>query len=108
VSYIRDKLMVMVENIGKIRFLVADFFKNKSESEVKSIKEEYFPPNNIPHGWISIDEHLPVFKEEDMMDGFSQYKVKFEDGAIGFTAVADPETWLDHAKRKKVTHWYNG
>jgi len=69
--------------------------------------EKYFPKDNTPKGWVSIEEHLPKFLAKDFSNGGSQYKVKYKDGKIGNTIVADHNTWYYYAKDSGITHWLN-
>lgn len=97
----------MVEDRIKIKSLVAEFLLDKTEKEIEVIKTEYFPKIDLPMGWIGVIDHPPYFREEDLNRGYSSYRVLFDDGTEGYTAVADPDTWLETAKEKGVTHWYN-
>lgn len=69
--------------------------------------EKYFPKDTKPKGWINIEEHLPMMLAVDIMQGCTEYKVKFEDGTEGMTCVADHNTWYYEAKDAGITHWWN-
>lgn len=69
--------------------------------------EKYFPKDTKPKGWISIEEHLPIMLAMDIMQGCSEYKVKFADGTEGMTCVADHNTWYYRVKDAGITHWWN-
>ena len=61
----------------------------------------------IPKGWISIEEHLPKWKAVDVMQGYSEYIVKHQGGTTGTTRVADHGVWYYEAKEAGITHWLN-
>ena len=69
--------------------------------------EKYFPKDTKPKGWLNIEEHLPMFMAVDIEKGCSVYTVKFADGTIGQSGVADHNTWYYEAKNAGITHWYN-
>jgi hypothetical protein len=69
--------------------------------------EKYFPKDTKPKGWISIEEHLPMFKAMDFMQGGSVYKVKNKDGEEYESMVGDHNTWYYLAKSDGITHWWN-
>lgn len=49
--------------------------------------DKYFPSRNIPKGWVSIEEHLPMMLAIDFI-------------SQGFT-------WYYEAKEDGITHWLN-
>lgn len=61
----------------------------------------------IPTGWVSIEEHLPMFLVGDIMQGYSEYIVKYKDGIESVSRVSDHNTWYYHAKEQGITHWFN-
>jgi hypothetical protein len=67
----------------------------------------YFPPDTKPKGWLSIDEYLPMFLAEDIMEGGTIYEVKFKDNIHGHSMVSDHSQWYYHAKSEGITHWLN-
>lgn len=69
--------------------------------------EKYFPSSKIPEGWISIEEHLPMMRALDVMQGYTQYSVRYEDGTEGISTVSDHNTWKYYAKEVGITHWFN-
>ena len=69
--------------------------------------EKYFPADTKPHGWISIEEHLPEMRAIDIRKGYTKFKVKYEDGSIGRSKVADHCVWYYGAKEAGITHWWN-
>lgn len=62
---------------------------------------------DIPQGWVSIEDHLPMFLACDLMDGYTEYKVKFKDDTEGVSYVSDHTTWYYYAKENNITHWFN-
>ena len=69
--------------------------------------EKYFPERNIPVGWVSIEEHLPMWFAIDVAQGYSEYKVKYKDGKESTSGVTDHSTWYYMAKDAGITHWWN-
>lgn len=69
--------------------------------------EKYFPKDTRPKGWLNIEEHLPKMYAMDFAQGYSLFKVKYENGEIGESPVADHNTWYYRAKEAGITHWYN-
>jgi len=62
---------------------------------------------DVPMGWISIDDFLPAWMGEDVWKGYSTYKVKYEDGTEDESFVTDHTTWYYRVKDDGITHWYN-
>lgn len=62
---------------------------------------------DIPKGWVSIEDHLPQMLAMDIMVGYTTYKVKFKDGTESITAVSDHNIWYYRAKEEGITHWLN-
>lgn len=87
----------------KMRKTLADSLKNLSAEDL----EKYFPKDTRPKGWLSIDDHLPMMYASDIRKGYSEFKVKYENGEIGDTIVCDHNTWKYYAIQNKITHWYN-
>ena len=77
--------------------------KNITPEEI----EKYFPEDKRPEGWISIEESLPVMYALDIMKGYTEYKVKYENGETGITGVADHCAWYYRAKEAGITHWWH-
>lgn len=69
--------------------------------------EKYFPKDTKPKGWISIEDHLPMMLVIDIMKGYSEYRVKYQDGHEDITYVTDHNIWYYRAKDEGITHWYN-
>lgn len=70
--------------------------------------DKYFPSRNIPKGWVSIEEHLPMMLAIDFISqGFTMYKVKAKDGKEYYSPVCDHNTWYYEAKEDGITHWFN-
>lgn len=60
-----------------------------------------------PKGWLSIEEHLPMMLIDDLVQGYSVFKVRDKDGKEFETHVTDHHIWYYHAKDAGVTHWLN-
>lgn len=76
-----------------------------SEEELEKVRE--FFRDDTPKGWLSIEEHLPMWKMDDIEQGYSVYKVRDKDGNEFETAVTDHHIWYYEAKENGVTHWLN-
>lgn len=63
--------------------------------------------DDTPKGWLSIDEHLPMMLIDDLVQGYSVFKVRDKDGNEFETHVTDHHIWYHHAKDAGVTHWLN-
>jgi len=61
----------------------------------------------IPKGWVSIEEHLPKWKAADLAQGYSNYQVKDAEGNEFWTSVSDHGAWYYYAKERGFTHWLN-
>lgn len=87
-----------------------DYFESLSPEELEEHREHFrkaIEANKKPPGWISIEEHLPMFLAKDIMQGYSIYKVKNKDGEEFETSVSDHNTWYYLAKANGITHWLN-
>jgi hypothetical protein len=69
--------------------------------------ENYFPADTKPKGWLSIEEYLPMFMAVDFANGCSVYKVRYENGTVSESGVADHDVWYYYAKNEGITHWFN-
>lgn len=69
--------------------------------------EEFFPPRDIPKGWVSIEDHLPMWLAMDVAQGYTSYKVKDANGKESTAQVADHNVWYYFAKEQGITHWWN-
>jgi hypothetical protein len=78
---------------------------NMSEDEKAQMKE-YFKDDR-PLGWLSIEDHLPMMYAGDIMQGYTEFKVRFSDGTEGKSRVSDHNIWYYIAKEQGVTHWLN-
>lgn len=74
--------------------------------EEKAEMREHFRDKR-PKGWLSIEEHLPMMYAKDIMQGYSEFKIKYADGKEGVARVSDHNIWYYHAKEAGVTHWFN-
>jgi hypothetical protein len=71
-------------------------------------REKYFPKDdNIPLGWVSIEDALPMWMSKDIIKGYSVYKVKDKNGDEFDVAVSDHNIWYHYAKKIGITHWWN-
>lgn len=77
-----------------------------TEEELDELRERFKGPE-IPIGWVSIEDHLPMMCASDLMKGYTEYRVKYENGNEGTTGVSDHNMWYYEAKESGVTHWYN-
>jgi hypothetical protein len=76
-------------------------------STPKEELEKYFPKEReLPTGWISIEDDLPMMYIEDMFTG-TEYKVKDENGKEFTSVVGDHNVWYYLAKEAGITHWWN-
>ncbi len=64
-------------------------------------------PAEKPKGWLSIEEHLPVWKAVDFEQGYTSVKVKNSEGETGYSQCADHNMWYYLMKDSGVTHWWN-
>lgn len=85
--------------------------KNKIKQTLKNMSddklEKYFPKDTKPKGWISIEDHLPMFMVNDLMQGYSEYRVIDKDGNESIRRVTDHMIWYYEAKEAGITHWWN-
>lgn len=93
----------MTVDIKKMEEQLAKALKNLTKEDI----EKYFPKRNIPFGWVSIEEHLPMWMGVDAEKGYSEYKVKYADGKKGESRVTDHSYWYYMAKDADITHWWN-
>ncbi len=70
--------------------------------------EKYFPKDNRPEGWISIEDSLPeCFAEDFFKKGYTSIKVKDNEGNECFSQVCDPLIWYHEMKIAGITHWWH-
>lgn len=62
----------------------------------------------VPHGWVSIEDHLPMFMAGDIFQGGSTYLVRNKEGQEMWSVVSDHNVWYFAAKDNGVTEWFNG
>lgn len=82
-----------------------------SEEELAEIKEKYFTEDEIPEGWVDIEEHLPMVTCQDFLDNdgiFKKVLVRDKDGNEFEDVVGDHNMWYYRAKEAGITHWWNG
>lgn len=87
---------------------IKDYLSNLTEKEKEEL-QEYFKGDSedIPKGWVSIEDHLPKMYAVDIEKGYTSYKVKHKNGTTGSTCVSDHNTWYRYAKQVDITHWWN-
>ncbi len=83
------------------------YLEGLTPEEKEAQRKEFFPPDNTPKGWVSIEDHLPMMKALDIMEGYTAYKVKDKDGEEFETRVSDHDIWYYIAKEAGITHWWN-
>ena len=86
---------------------MSEKFKEILDNITDEELNEAFPPDTTPKGWLSIEDHLPMFMGNDIMRGYSEYKVKDKDGKEFKTCVTDHMIWYYEAKEIGITHWFN-
>ena len=74
-------------------------------ARAKKFFEENRWDEGIPHGWVDIEDHLPMMMAMDLTTG-TKYKVKFENGTESETFVRDHQMWYYRAKEIGITHWW--
>lgn len=89
----------MTLDLDKIKKLI----ENITPEEI----EKYFPDRNIPKGWVSIEDYLPMMLAMDVVKGYTEYKVKFKDESEGVTCISDHTMWYYYAKEAGVKYWWN-
>lgn len=93
-------LELAVESFGKA-------LENLTPEEI----EKHFPPENIPKGWVSIEEHLPAVRVDDFLNNNGIVRVilvKDKNGSEFRVNVGDHNMWYYGAKEAGITHWWNG
>lgn len=92
------KLNVMQKSIFIAKQLVG-------RPDVQQLLEE-FSVDDTPKGWLSIEDYLPQWIGEDVIQGYTEYRVKDEFGE-SITRVTDHELFYIYAKEVGITHWLN-
>lgn len=90
---------VVVPNLDKMKEAIANMTPED--------KEKFFPEDTTPKGWVSIEEHLPMWMASDVGQGGSLYKVKNARGRELSSLVSDHNVWYHIAKEQGITHWWN-
>jgi len=90
-------------DLGSLRKRLKKALNNLTKEDI----EKYFPKDTKPKGWLSIEEHLPMMYAEDIMQGFSVFRVKDKNENEFQSAVSDHNTWYYAAKEEGITHWYH-
>ena len=65
--------------------------------------DKYFPKDTTPKGWISIEDSLPMMYAIDIGKGYTEYKVKYQDGTEDISFVSDHNVWYYVAKESGIT-----
>jgi len=91
-------------NIEKLK----EYLDSKTPEELTKEWNEMFPLENEPSkGWVSIEDHLPQMYAIDIMKGYSEFKVKYDDGKEDVAWISDHNVWYYVAKEAGITHWFN-
>ncbi len=93
-------------NFEKIRKEFKESLANMTQEE-KAELNKLFPPDTRPKGWLSIEDHLPMWLADDLEQGYSVYKVKDKEGNEFESFVTDHNLWYYKAKEAGITHWFN-
>lgn len=76
-----------------------------TNEELDNLMKEFDEPE-VPKGWISIEDHLPQWMAEDVIKGYTEYKVKGNVGEMT-SKVTDHQMFYYYAKEVGITHWWN-
>lgn len=68
--------------------------------------DKYFTDKR-PKGWLSIEKYLPTMYAEDIIQGYSVFKVRDKEGNEFDSYVSDHNVWYYKAKKLGITHWLN-
>lgn len=94
------------KEIKSMAEVLREHLNSLSQEEIEEIREKYFTDKR-PKGWVDIEEHLPMMRAMDIVQGYSVFKVKDKDGNEFETKVSDHNTWYYYAKEQGITHWFN-
>ena len=83
----------------------AELLDSMSDEEKQILFESF--EDKTPKGWVSIEDAVPSWLAKDIVQGYTIYKVKFNDGSEGESCVTDGSVWYYLAKEAGVTHWFN-
>lgn len=97
-----SKMDEMMENSRKA---LKNHLENMTPEEIEEAKE-FFKDKN-PKGWNSIEDCLPAMKASDIMQGYTEVKVKDKDGNESISHVSDHNVWYYIVKEAGITHWWN-
>ena len=85
-----------------------EYLDSKTDEELAAEWNEMFGDEpEVPMGWVSIEDHLPMMLAVDILQGCTKYKVKKADGTETYTCVSDHNVWYYQAKEAGITHWWN-
>lgn len=97
--------MASQEVLKKSIQLLREHLSSLSESEKEELRERF--RDKRPKGWLSIEDHLPMMFANDIMQGYSVFKVKDDCGNEFDSRVTDHNIWYYDAKESGITHWLN-
>ena len=108
-----QELRVVMKTLGygklsvqqKSILLSKEFLENIPRWELVELMKE-FDSIELPTGWISIEDHLPQWMGNDIMKGYTEYKVKDNVGEMT-SRVTDHQMFYYYAKEVGITHWWN-
>lgn len=106
IGYIEIKTDDYLKMLEKERLERQEKANNIIDSITKEDIDKYCSIYDIPKGWVSIDDFLPMMLAKDFLVG-TEYKVKDKDGNEFMSVVGDHNTWHYGAKEQGITHWYN-
>lgn len=93
------------EQMNKSLEALRKHLENMTDAEKEEMREHF--RDKRPKGWLSIEEHLPMMFANDIMQGYSVFKVRDKDGKEYNSAVTDHNIWYYRAKEEGITHWFN-
>lgn len=93
------------DKFSKCLDALEEYLANQTDKEREEMME--FFRDDTPKGWCNIEEYLPKLIAMDVMQGYSEYKVKYRDGSEGLTRVADHSTWYYYAREEGIVSWFN-
>lgn len=93
------------EQVNKSLEVLRNRLENMTEEEKEEVRDHF--SDKRPKGWLSIEEHLPMMFADDIMQGYSVFKVRDKDGKEFYSAVTDHNIWYYMAKDEGITHWFN-
>lgn len=77
-----------------------------SPEQIEQWKKDLNPVRNIPTGWVSIEEHLPMMLARDFATG-TPILVRNAEHVETTTIVCDHNVWYYMMKEAGVIEWFN-